>query len=80
MNIYLAGGIIILLLVIILLLSLALYNVIKKTTYLSEKQKEFIIFAIDMYIEYAEELDIVSPEKHEQIVKQLENIKEKYLK
>ena len=62
------------------MLSLALYNVIKKTTYLSEKQKEFIIFAIDMYIEYAEELDIVSPEKHEQIVKQLENIKEKYLK
>jgi competence protein ComGF len=79
MNIYLAGGIILLLIVIILLLSIGLYVVIKKATYLSKKQKEFIIFAIDMYVEYAEELDIVSPEKHEQIVKQLKQIKERYL-
>ena len=80
MNIYLAFGIILLLLVIILFLSIALHHIIKKATYLSEKQKEFIIFAIDMYIQYAEELDIVSPDKHEQLVKQLESIKEKYLK
>ena len=72
--------IILLLVIIILFLSIALFYVIKKASYLSKKQKEFIIFAIDMYVEYAKELNIYSPEKHELIVKQLNEIKEKHLK
>ena len=64
---------------IILFLSVIIIFIIKKTTYLSSKQKEFIVFAINMYIEYAEELNIIAPEKHEYIVNQLKKIKEKNL-
>jgi len=53
---------------------------VKKATYLSKKQKDFIIFAIDMYIDYAEELDIMAGDKHEIIVENLKEIKEKHLK
>ena len=68
------------LITIILFLSLALYHVIKKASYLSKKQKDFIIFAIDMYIDYAEELEITSSEQHDIIVENLKTIKEKHLK
>ena len=61
-------------------MSLSLYKVIRKATYLSEKEKDFIKFAIDMYIDYAKELNIYSEEKHELIVKNLNKIKEKNLK
>lgn len=64
----------------ILLLALALYFFIKKSTYISDKDKEFIEFTIDMYIQYAEELNIYSPKQHKKIVEQLERIKSKYLK
>ena len=72
--------IIIFLLIIILFLSIAVFHVVKRATYLSKKQKEFIIFAIDMYIDYAEELDITSSSQHELIVNNLKEIKEKHLK
>ena len=68
------------LLTIILFLSIALFYVIKKASYLSRKQKEFIVFAIDMYVDYAEELEITSPEQHEVIIENLKTIKEKHLK
>lgn len=71
--------IILILVIIILLLSIVLYLVIKKASYLSTKQKEFIIFAIDMYLDYAEELDITSKEQHDVIVENLKTIKEKHL-
>ncbi|MFW5847608.1 MAG: hypothetical protein ACOCVF_01635 [bacterium] len=45
---------------------------------MSKKEKEFIAFAIEMYINYAEELDIHSPEQHELIVNELEKIKKRY--
>ena len=72
--------VIILLIVIVLLLSITLYVVIKKATYLSKKQKEFITFAIDMYIDYSEELDITSKSQHDIIVQNLKEIKEKQIK
>ena len=75
MNLYLAWGIIIFLLIIVGVLSIALLVIIKKATYLSQKDKDFLTFAVDMYIDYAEELDIHSPEQHEMIVKQLKRIK-----
>lgn len=70
---------IILLIIIILFLSIALFHVIKKATYLSKKQKEFIIFSIDMYLDYAEELEIYSKEQHDIIIKNLKEIKEEHL-
>jgi len=68
------------LITIILFLSLALYHVITKASYLSKKQKDFIIFAIDMYIDYAEELEITAKDQHDIIVENLKTIKEKHLK
>lgn len=72
--------IILVLIVIILLLSIGMYIIAKKTTYLSKKQKEFIVFAIDMYIDYSEELNITSKEQHDIIIDNLKNIKEKHIK
>jgi hypothetical protein len=72
--------VIVLLIVIILFLSLALFHVITKASYLSKKQKEFIVFAIDMYIDYSEELEITSKNQHNVIVENLKEIKEKHIK
>lgn len=65
-----------LLVTIIVVLVFILLHVVKKATYLSKKEKEFIEFAIDMYVDYAEELNITDPEQHELIVKNLKKIKE----
>jgi hypothetical protein len=62
-----------------LFLAIAYFILIKKVTPLSKKEKEFIEFAVNMYIKYAEELEITSPEQHEYIVKELEKIKKRYL-
>lgn len=69
--------IIIMLVIAIVVLSIALLVIIKKATYLSEKDKEIIEFAIDMYIDYAKELDIIDPDQHDLVIKQLKKIKEK---
>ena len=72
--------IIILLLIIISLLSLALYYFGKKGIYPSDKEKEFILFTIDIFIEYGESLGIQSKDQHEKLTEELEKIKNKYLK
>jgi hypothetical protein len=69
-----------LLIVIILLLSLALYHLIKKSTHISDKEKEFIIFVIDIFEQYGDELGIQSKDQHKKIVEELEKIKNKHLK
>ena len=56
-----------------------MYYYIRKSTYLTNKEKEFIEFAVNMYIKYAEELEITSPEQHEYLVKELNKIKKRYL-
>ncbi len=61
----------------LLLLSVAIYLIIKKTTYLSRKEKDFIEFAIDMYVDYAKDLNINSETEHDRIVAELKKIKEK---
>jgi len=68
------------LLVVVLLLSFALLFFIEKTPYISDKDKEFIKFTIEMYIEYAKDLDIYSENQHEKIVKKLNDINNKYFK
>lgn len=71
---------IILLIIIVLLLSIALYFLIRKSTYFSEKEKEFIVFVIDIFKEYGDDLGIQSKEQHEKLVKELEKIKKKHFK
>lgn len=59
----------------ILLLSISLLIVIKKATYFSKKNRELIIFVMDMYIDYGEEIEITSKDKHNLIIIELNKIK-----
>jgi len=68
------------LLAIVLFLSLALYYFAKKSIYISDKEKEFIIFVIDIFSQYGDDLGIQSKEQHEKLCKELEKIKNKHLK
>ena len=61
-------------------IAIAFLLYIRKSTFISDKDKEFIEFTIDMYIQYAKDLDIHSPKQHKKIIEQLERIKNKYLK
>jgi hypothetical protein len=63
----------------VLLLAMALYYLIRKGTYLSEKEKEFITFVIDIFVEYGDDLGIQSKDEHQKISKELEKIKNKHL-
>jgi len=79
-----------LLVLVIILTGSAIYTYLR---YIAEKKRrikleedkiptkdlQFLEFTVDMYIKYAQELDIHSKEQHEYIVKQLERIREKYL-
>jgi len=69
-----------LLIVIVLLLSLALYYLIKRGVYISDKEKEFIVFVIDIFKEYGDDLGIQSKEQHKKLCEELEKIKNKYFK
>lgn len=71
---------IVLLVVIVLLLAIALYLFAKKSTYLNNKEKEFIIFVMNIFKEYGDELGIQSKDQHEKLVEELEKIKKKHLK
>ena len=62
---------------IIILLSFALLLLLKKGKFFTKKEIDFIIFVIDMYTQYGEELDIHALGQHEKIVKELEKLKQK---
>ena len=66
------------LVVIVGLLAYALYHFIKKSTYLTDKEKEFIVFVMDIFKEYGDDLGIQS--KDQKLVEELEKIKTKHLK
>lgn len=68
------------LLVIILLLAFALFFFAKKGHFFSKKERDFIIFVMDMYIQYAEDLEIHSKSQHKKIVEELSKIKKKISK
>lgn len=51
----------------------------KKSIYLSDKEKEFIVFTMEIFIEHGEELGIQSKDQHEKLAKELEKIKQKKL-
>jgi len=72
--------VIFLLVIVILLQAIALFHFIKKSTYLSAKEKDFIIFVIDIFKEYGDDLGIQSKDQHKKLVEELEKIKSKHLK
>lgn len=59
---------------------MALYLFAKRSTYLNNKEKEFIIFVMDIFKEYGDDLGIQSKDQHEKLVEELEKIKTKHLK
>lgn len=71
--------VILLLVVVILLLSIALYKHIRDSIYLSDKEKEFIIFVMNIFSDYGDDLGIQSKEQHKKLVEELEKIKSKKL-
>ena len=66
--------------VIVFFLSVALYLFAKRSTYISDKEKEFIVFVIDIFIQYGDDLGIQSKEQHKKLTEELERIKIKYFK
>ncbi len=66
--------------IIVLLQAMALYYFVRKSTYISDKEKEFITFVIDIFSEYGDDLGIQSKDEHEKIVKELDKIKKKHLR
>lgn len=67
--------VILLLVIIILLLAMALYLFAKKSTFFSDKEKEFIIFVMDIFKEYGDDLGVQSKDQHKKLVEELEKIK-----
>lgn len=67
------------LVVIVGLLAVALYLFAKKSTYITNKEKEFIVFVMDIFKEYGDDLGIQSKDQHEKLVEELEKIKTKHL-
>lgn len=68
----------ILLALVVLFLSLAIYYFLKKGIFISDKEKEFIIFVIDIFEQYGDDLGIQSKEQHKKLIDELEKIKNKY--
>lgn len=69
--------VLILLAITVFLLSGSIYLLIKRNPFLSKKEKEFIIFVIDIFSEYGDELGIQTKEQHQKLVEELEKIKKK---
>lgn len=69
---------VILLAAVVVLLSLALFYFAKKSIYVSDKEKEFIAFVIDIFTQYGDDLGIQSKEEHKKLAGELEKIKKKY--
>ncbi len=65
-------------LTIILLLAFALFYFSKKSLYISEKEKEFMVFVIDMFSEHFGDIGIQTQEQHIQLVNELNKIKNKH--
>ena len=72
--------VILLLVVIITLLAIALYLFAKKSVYISNKEKEFLVFVINIFSEYGDDLGIQSKDQHVKLVEELNKIKTKHLK
>lgn len=68
------------LVIIVGFLAVALWRFSKKSTYLSDKERDYIVFVMDIFRDYGDDLGIQSKEQHEKLVEELERIKTKKLK
>jgi len=68
----------ILLTVIVLFLSMTIYIFLKKGAFISDKEKEFILFVIDIFEQYGDDLGVQSKEQHKKLDDELEKIKQKH--
>jgi hypothetical protein len=59
---------------------MSLYVFAKKSIYFSDKEKEFIIFVIDIFKDYGDDLGIQTKDQHKKLVEELEKIKDKHFK
>lgn len=71
--------IIVVLLIIIVLLSMSIFYLTKKTIYLSNDEKEYIKFVIEIFNEYGDDLGIQTKEQHKLLVEKLNKIINKHL-
>ena len=69
----------ILLTITVFLLAGSIFLLIKKSIYLSKKERDFIVFVIDIFSEYGDDLGIQSKEEHKKLTEELEKIKKKHL-
>ncbi|MFW6247437.1 MAG: hypothetical protein ACOC22_04690 [bacterium] len=72
--------IIVILVIIVLLLSFSLYFLTRKTTYFSDKEKEYINFVIEIFSDYGDDLGIQTKEQHKLLVEELNKLKKNKLK
>ena len=71
---------VVLLSIAVILLAMALYMFAKKSIYLSDKEKDFIIFVMDIFKDYGDDLGIQSKDQHKELVDELDKIKTNKLK
>jgi hypothetical protein len=57
---------------------MAIYHFLKKGVFISDKEKEFILFVIDIFEQYGDDLGVQSKEQHKKLVDELEKIKQKH--
>jgi hypothetical protein len=57
---------------------MTIYQFLKKGAFISDKEKEFIIFVIDIFEQYGDDLGVQSKEQHKKLVDELEKIKQKH--
>jgi hypothetical protein len=57
---------------------MTIYYFLKKGAFISEKEKEFILFVIDIFEQYGDDLGIQSKEQHKKLIDELEKIKKKH--
>lgn len=72
--------IIAILLLVVLVLALSINTLINKGIYISEKEKEFVTFVIEIFEQYGDDLGIQSKEQHAKLVEELNKIKNAHFK
>ncbi len=78
MNVILIA-IIVILVICIAILSVAILYIMKKTSFLSSKEKKFLVFVIEIFEKYGDDLGIQSKDQHLQLCNELNKIKDNQL-
>ena len=71
---------VILLVIVIIIIAMTSFLIIKKSVYFTNKDKKYIIFVIDIFSDYGDEIGVQSKDEHKKLVDELNKIKNKLLK